>query len=64
MTEQQPEQTLENTGKGILGDLLDLAESVLCSVFLVFLVFTFLFRKTLLNEFFQTFFSNDWRFKR
>ena len=38
MTEQQPEQTLENTGKGILGDLLDLAESVLCSVFLVFLV--------------------------
>lgn len=44
MTEQQPEQTPENTGKGILGDLLDLAESVLCSVFLVFLVFTFLFR--------------------
>ena len=47
MAEQQAEQDLEDVEdeeRSILGDLLDLAESVLCSVFLVFLVFTFLFR--------------------
>lgn len=44
MAEQQPEQNRENVERSILGDLLDLIESILCSVFLVFLVFTFLFR--------------------
>ena len=44
MDEQQPEQNREDVERSILGDLLDLIESILCSVFLVFLVFTFLFR--------------------
>ena len=44
MAEQQPEQNREDVERSILGDLLDLIESILCSVFLVFLVFTFLFR--------------------
>lgn len=44
MAEQQPEQNREGVERSILGDLLDLIESILCSVFLVFLVFTFLFR--------------------
>ena len=44
MSEQQPEQNREDVERSILGDLLDLIESILCSVFLVFLVFTFLFR--------------------
>lgn len=44
MSEQQPEQNREDVERSILGDLLDLIESILCSVFLVCLVFTFLFR--------------------
>ena len=44
MAEQQPEQNREGVERSILGDLLDLIESILCSVFLVFLVVTFLFR--------------------
>lgn len=44
MAEQQPEQNREDVERSILGDLLDLIESILCSVFLVFLVSTFLFR--------------------
>ena len=44
MAEQQPEQNREDVERSILGDLLDLIESILCSVFLEFLVFTILIR--------------------